>query len=171
MSAQDVLSTVILAGEVISKANGGSLPGGGGTVSRGRIPASPAPTATATRILNEADKYIGVKYVWGGNTPKGFDCSGFTKYVFARQGITLPRTSREQAKVGRAVAVDFGSMQPGDLMFFAEPGEAISHVAIYVGNGEIIQASSAIGSVNYMDLNGNRSDWYIQNLVAVRRVM
>jgi cell wall-associated NlpC family hydrolase len=170
VSTRDVISTVILAGEVISKASGGAT--SGGSVSRGRIPASPAPTATASRVLNEADKYIGVKYVWGGNTPKsGFDCSGFAKYVFARQGITLPRTSREQAKVGRAVSVDFGAMEPGDLMFFAEPGEAISHVAIYVGNGEIIQASSAIGSVNYMDLNGSRSDWYIQNLVAVRRVM
>jgi cell wall-associated NlpC family hydrolase len=69
-----------------------------------RIPASPPPSAEAARVLHTADAYLGTRYVWGGSTPnEGFDCSGFTKYVFARYHVTLPRTSREQAHTGRAV--------------------------------------------------------------------
>ena len=138
---------------------------------RSRIPTSPAPTAAAARVLRTADAYVGVKYVWGGNTPsEGFDCSGFTKFVFAKYGITLPRTSREQARAGARVSVDFRALRPGDLMLFAEPGGAISHVAIYAGNGRIIHASTAVGGVGYTDLNSG-GEWFIENFVAARRVL
>lgn len=173
VSPGTVLSAVILAGE---KAGSASRPTSTDsrtttTSSRARIPASRAPTATAARVLGAADQYVGVRYTWGGNTPKsGFDCSGFTKYVFAREGIALPRTSREQSRAGQPVSLDFASMLPGDLLFFAEAGEAVSHVAIYVGNGEIIHSSSGFGGVNYLDLNTGYGDWYVSNLVAVRRV-
>ena len=143
---------------------------GGSSGSRGaRIPASPPPSAAAVGILRTADAYRGVPYVWGGNTPNGFDCSGFTKFVFAKHGIALPRTSREQSRVGRAVSADFRALRPGDLMFFAERGEAISHVAIYAGNGEIIHSSSSNGGVGYTDLNSG-GDWFVVNFVAARRV-
>ena len=170
MTPGDVLSTVILAGEAMGThgSTGSSAP----STTRARIPDSRAASARAARVLSSADQYVGVKYTWGGNTPQtGFDCSGFTKFVFAKQGIDLPRTSRDQAKVGTAVARDFSQMVPGDLMFFAEPGEGISHVAIYAGNGEIIHSSEGYGGVNRLDLNTGRGDWYVQNLVAVRRVM
>jgi peptidoglycan DL-endopeptidase CwlO len=135
-----------------------------------RIPASPAATAAASRLLRTGEAYIGVPYVWGGNTPReGFDCSGFTKYVFAKQGITLPRTSREQSRVGTPVAADFRDLEPGDLMFFAEPGEAISHVAIYAGNGRILHSSSSNGGVGYTDLNTG-GEWFVAYFVAARRV-
>jgi cell wall-associated NlpC family hydrolase len=125
----------------------------------------------AARVLETAHQYVGTPYTWGGNTPEsGFDCSGFTKYVFARQGIRLPRTAREQAHVGDEVALDPAALRPGDLLMFAEPNEAISHVAIYVGDGRIIHASSALGGVNYLDLGGDYGAWYVQNMVAVRRV-
>jgi cell wall-associated NlpC family hydrolase len=135
-----------------------------------RIPNSPAATSAARQVLSTADKYVGTKYVWGGNTPsQGFDCSGFTKYVFAKQGWTLPRTSREQSRVGEGIPNDFGSLRPGDLMFFAEPGEAISHVAIYVGDGVIIHSSSSNGGVGYTDLNRG-GEWFYQYFVAARRL-
>lgn len=138
--------------------------------SRRRIPPSPPASAAAARVLQTAESYIGVRYVWGGNTPsEGFDCSGFTKYVFAKHRVTLPRTSREQGRAGRAVSADFRSLRPGDLMLFAEPGEAISHVAIYAGDGRIIHSSSAVGGVGYTDLNAG-GDWFIQYFVAARRV-
>ena len=178
LSPSQMMTAAVMIGEAVDAAGRTSRtsgPSGGSSGSSGsssgvRIPRSPAPTASAARVLQTADRYVGVPYVWGGNTPDGFDCSGFTKYVFARQGVSLPRTSREQSRVGQSVDLDFAGFQPGDLLFFAEPGEAVSHVAIYVGNGEIIHASSAMGQVGYLDLNGNRSAWYIQNMVAVRRM-
>lgn len=180
VSPSQVISAAVMIGEAVDAAgrssrSGSSGPSGssGSSGSSGvRIPRSPAPTATAARVLQTADRYVGVPYVWGGNTPdSGFDCSGFTKYVFAKQGIQLPRTSREQARVGRGVSLDFGAFEPGDLLLFAEPNEAISHVAIYVGDGRIIHASSARGEVGYLDLDGDRGAWYVQNMVAVRRLM
>jgi cell wall-associated NlpC family hydrolase len=139
--------------------------------SREPIPESPSPSAEAARILRTANAYVGVKYVWGGNTPRGgFDCSGFTKYVFAKHGISLPRTSREQVRAGQPVAPDFRALRPGDLMLFAQPGEAISHVAIYAGNGRIIHASSSVGGVGYTDLNSG-GDWFVAYFVAARRVL
>jgi cell wall-associated NlpC family hydrolase len=141
------------------------------TPSRARIPESAAPTAAAARMLRTADAYVGVPYVWGGNTPReGFDCSGFTKYVFAKYRISLPRTSREQVQAGIAVSTDFRALRPGDLMLFAEPGQAISHVAIYAGNGRIIHASSAVGGVGYTDLNTG-GEWFVQYFVAARRLL
>src|SRR3954468_11488199 len=167
VSPGTILDGVILAGRVIN--SGSSSTSGRSTGGSTTMPRSPNPTAAASRVLGTADRYIGVPYVWGGNTPNGFDCSGFTKYVFAKHGVSLPRTSREQARVGDGVPLDFGAMRPGDLLLFAEPGEAISHVAIYVGSGRIIHASSAMGGVNYLDLDGSRGAWYVENLVAVRR--
>ena len=173
VSPGTIVDGVILAGRVINASTSGSSRSGGS--SRGsttaRIPRSPAASAAAARVLNTADQYVGVRYVWGGNTPKGFDCSGFTKYVFARNGVTLPRTSREQVRAGDGVPIDFDLMRPGDILLFAEPGKAISHVAIYVGSGRIIHASQAMGEVNYLDLDGSRGGWYMQNLVAVRRLL
>lgn len=168
----EILSTIIVAaGTPTTTTTTRTTPSGPRQgPSRSRIPESPPPSAAAARLLRTADDYVGVPYVWGGNTPKnGFDCSGFTKYVFAKQGVSLPRTSREQARVGRAVAVDFGALRPGDIMLFAEPGEAISHVAIYVGSGEIIHSASSVGGVGYTNLNTG-GDWFVQNLVAARRL-
>lgn len=173
LSPSQIISAAVMIGEAVDAAGRTSRSGGTGAggSSGVRIPRSPAPTATAARVLETADQYVGVPYVWGGNTPEsGFDCSGFTRYVYAKQGIQLPRTSREQARVGLAVTLDFAAFAPGDLLLFAEPGEAVSHVAIYVGDGRIIHASSAAGAVTYLDLGGDRSAWYVQNMVAVRRL-
>lgn len=161
----DILTTVVRSIPIIvsSKAGPGATP-------VRRIPSSPAASARAAQLLAMADSYVGVRYTWGGNTPRdGFDCSGFTKYLFAKQGIALPRTAHEQAGAGTRVPADFGALVPGDLMFFAESGQAISHVAIYAGNGRIIHASSAGGAVGYIDLNRG-GEWFVDYFVAARRV-
>ncbi len=91
-----------------------------------------ATSARGQQVVNIARQYLGVRYVYGGTTPAGFDCSGFTGYVFRQMGVNLPRTSGSQAVVGRRVPAS--QRQPGDLMW--KPG----HVAIYAGNGNMIHA-------------------------------
>ncbi|WP_018131085.1 C40 family peptidase [Effusibacillus pohliae] len=95
------------------------------------------------RIAGTAQRYIGVPYVWGGQSPTGFDCSGFTGYVFARNGLTLPRVSEEQFNAG--VPVPKSQLEAGDLVFFSTYKPGPSHVGIYLGDGTFIHASSSKG--------------------------
>jgi hypothetical protein len=141
--------------------------GGTGGTGGSRAPTS----ATGTRALATADRYLGVPYRWGGTSPRtGFDCSGFVQYVYDREGVPLPRTSRQQAVAGAARPTRWDAAGPGDLVMFANPGEAISHVAFYVGDGRILHASASGGGVRYDDLDTRRGRWYRERLVAVRRV-
>jgi hypothetical protein len=130
-----------------------------------------APPASAARVVPTAEHYLGTPYRYGGTSPTtGFDCSGFVQYVFARNNVRLPRTSRQQAKVGAPMPRDWRKLAPGDLMMFAERGEPISHVAIYAGHHRIIHASASGGSVRYDDLTTVRGEWFIEHMVAARRV-
>lgn len=87
-------------------------------------------------VLQEAKKYLGLKYIWGGTTPKGFDCSGFTSYVLAQKGVGIARSSRYQAKQGKAV--ELAEAKTGDLVFFSKYGKGgrVTHVALVVDNKE-----------------------------------
>lgn len=124
----------------------------------------------ASRVLATADDYLGVPYRYGGTSPRsGFDCSGFVQYVFAKQGVRLPRTAGQQAQVGTALPADWGAVAPGDLVMFEENGR-ISHVAIYAGNDRIIHSTSSGGGVRYDDLSTRRGEWFADHMVAARRV-
>jgi cell wall-associated NlpC family hydrolase len=135
--------------------------------------ASTTGTASARRVLAAADDYVGIRYRYGGASPAvGFDCSGLVQYVFARSGLSLPRTSREQATSGRRVTGGVAALQPGDLMFFAsQAGGRIEHVAIYAGDGRIIHASPGLNGVGYDDLSSSRGEWFLRRHVASRRVL
>lgn len=98
--------------------------------------------AKADSVITTAKKYTGVPYKFGGTTPSGFDCSGYTQYVFKQHGIELPRTADKQCTSGRYIAK--GALQPGDLVFFAEK-KSIEHCGIYIGNNEFMHASSSKG--------------------------
>jgi cell wall-associated NlpC family hydrolase len=88
---------------------------------------------TGAAIVSYAVKFVGVPYLWGGSSPSGFDCSGFTSYVYAHFGIYLPHSSAMQYGYGTPVAQS--QLKPGDLVFFYSP---IHHVGIAIGNGQMI---------------------------------
>ena len=105
-------------------------------------------------VVIYAYNFIGTKYVYGGTSPNpGFDCSGFTRYVYAHFGIYLPRTSDEQFRTGTSVSRD--SLVPGDLVFFGEGGD-VSHVGIYVGDGCYIHSPQTGDFVKISVLRDNR---------------
>jgi len=88
-------------------------------------------------------KYLGGKYVWGGTNPKGFDCSGYTQFIYRKKGINLPRTALAQSKVGKTVAIK--DLQKGDLLFFLtdkKRGIPVTHVGVYLEDGKFIHAAS-----------------------------
>jgi cell wall-associated NlpC family hydrolase len=127
-------------------------------------------SSTAAAVIPTAERYIGVKYTWGGTSPTtGFDCSGYTQYVFARHGVRLPRTSRAQAQTGSRIT-DYRGLRAGDLIMFAEDGAPISHVAIYAGHDRILHSSRSGSGVRYDDLKTRRGTWFANHMVAARRV-
>jgi cell wall-associated NlpC family hydrolase len=105
-----------------------------------------AAASNVQEIIGEARKYIGAPYLWGGNTPSGFDCSGFVKYVFAKFGVSLPRTTETQWTATTPV----NSPSIGDLVFFQTYKTGPSHVGIYLGNNQFISAASSGVTISNM---------------------
>ncbi|MDF2522585.1 MAG: cell wall-associated hydrolase, invasion-associated protein, partial [Clostridiales bacterium] len=118
-------------------------------------------------VIKTAKQYQGVPYVWGGASPSGFDCSGFTQYVFAKNEITLPRTAALQYNTG--TWVDKDKLLPGDLVFFTTYKPGPSHVGIYIGNGQFIHASSGAGQIIISDLFSN--PYYNSHYIGAKRII
>lgn len=105
-------------------------------------------TASGSGIVDTAMKHLGTRYVYGGASPSGFDCSGFTMYVYSQHGYSLPHSATSQWQSGLGSRVySIGELQPGDLVFFNDPsrnaGKACSHAGIYIGGGQFIHSSSS----------------------------
>ena len=117
-----------------------------------RRPSSPPPThhhpnGSVGALVAFLEAQVGKRYVWGGNGPDAYDCSGLSQQAMARVGVRLPRTSEEQSLIGARVGLD--ELRPGDLLFWGSPGHA-SHVAVYIGGGHYIAAENPrVGVVNY----------------------
>lgn len=155
----------------LAAASGSPLTGETGTPAEA-VPALTGAALIAEQMVETAARYVGTRYRWGGDAPgEGFDCSGFVRYVYAQQGIELPRVSRAQARAGRALPARLDDLQPGDLLFFAQRGAGIDHVALYAGDNRIVHASRRGYGVRYDELTGEGGRWYAQHLVAVRRVI
>ena len=122
-------------------------------------------------LVNVARAQIGTRYVFGGTTPKGFDCSGLVRYVMAALKVELPRTAAQQARIGDEVSTDPSSLRPGDLLTFGKKGRrGVSHIGIYVGQGRYVHASSVAGRVIESDLNRTGSP-LIKAWRGVRRIV
>ena len=116
-----------------------------------------------SRIANYALQFVGNPYVWGGTSlTNGADCSGFVQSVMRNFGISLPRTSRAQSQVGEAI--NSSEMQPGDLIFYANSSGTVNHVAMYIGNGQVVHASSARTGIRI-------SNWNYRTPKVIRRVL
>ena len=105
-------------------------------------------TASGSGIVDTAMKHLGTRYSSGGASPSGFDCSGFTMYVYSQHGYSLPHSATSQWQSGLGSRVySIGELQPGDLVFFNDPsrnaGKACSHAGIYIGSGQFIHSSSS----------------------------
>ena len=122
-------------------------------------------------LVSVARAQIGTKYVRGGTTPeRGFDCSGLVRYVMASLAVHMPRTARQQAMSGQAVARETRRLRPGDLLTFGKGANGASHVGIYVGDGRYVHASSAAGRVIESDL-GRTSSSLVRAWRGVRRIV
>lgn len=138
--------------------------------------ASRAPIAES--IERSARQFMGVPYLWGGTSAKGFDCSGFAKTVFRLNGIELPRDTDQQAQVGTPVPIDsdLSQAQKGDLLFFgtaatADRPERISHVGIYLGGGEFIHESGLVRRNSLLPSSPIYSESLRKRLLQIKRVL
>ncbi len=120
----------------------------------------------ADMIVKTAYKYLGVPYVWGGTSPKGFDCSGLTHYVMLENEIAIPRTVATQDPQGTAVAKS--ELQPGDFVFFNTSGSGPSHVGISVGSGKFIHASSGSKKVVVSELS---NAYFAAHYIGAKRMV
>lgn len=131
-----------------------------------------AASTSVSGVVSVAKQYLGTRYAYGGASPSGFDCSGFTMYVFKQMGISLPHSATSQWQSGAGQKITSTSaLKAGDLVFFCDPsrslGKACSHAGIYIGGGRFIHASSANSGVI---ISGLTSGYYNSYFVGGMRI-
>lgn len=129
-----------------------------GVAAAGTLASSGASGAGAA-VLQAGEQYLGVPYLWGGTDPDvGLDCSGFVQQVFGDLGVSLPRVSIDQSRAGVEVPAGMDAAQPGDLLFWKGTGGRPNHIAIYAGNGQMLDAPRSGEVVGYRDITRGAPD-------------
>lgn len=124
------------------------------------------------RVIETAHRMHGLPYIWGGNSTKGFDCSGFTQTVFETAGYQLPRDASQQVLVGREITPDetYSNVEPGDLIFFGPRRNRITHVGISLGGGRYIHASGHVKINSLLEGDDNYKESRRNTLQVINRV-
>jgi cell wall-associated NlpC family hydrolase len=145
-----IFLSAFIAGGCASALRVPQQPGGPHERARVITPAEAQPTA-GERVVGIAQGFIGTPYRYGGDNPRGFDCSGLVFYSFERMGVKVPRTAADQRKA--AELVKRSSLEPGDLVFFRSSKGRVDHVGIYAGDGRFIHAPNSGSVVSYAYLD------------------
>jgi cell wall-associated NlpC family hydrolase len=148
-------------------------------------PSPPDPYATAlargaseeaarvtASVVETALEVMGSPYEWGGTDGNGFDCSGLVQYAYGQHGIVLPRVSRDQMRMGKSVGTATTVLRPGDVLgFSADHSSRITHVGLYVGNGEFIHSSSSGVKLSSLEATDGDGPWWRERWVSTRRII
>ena len=148
-----------------------AAPSGG--VLRGPDPETERPeeaARVAVSVVEKALEAMGTPYRWGGSDANGYDCSGLIQWAYGEHGIVLPRTSRDQARTGTAQDPSITVLLPGDILTFPQ-GSGVSHVGLYVGDGQFIHSSSAGVRLSSLVDDDADSRWWQRRWVGVRRIL
>jgi cell wall-associated NlpC family hydrolase len=114
---------------------------------------------------------MGAPYLWGGSSENGFDCSGLIQYAYQQAGLTLPRRSVDQAKVGQLIPREIGQLLPGDILTFSrDPGGPVSHVGLYVGERRFIHSAASGVRMSLLSEDDPSGKHWVARWVGVRRV-
>ena len=122
-------------------------------------------------VVRTALDAMGTPYRWGGTDDNGFDCSGLIQFAYGEQGIVLPRVSRDQMRQGIAVGTNVTDLRPGDLLGFSVEGRGISHIGLYVGDGQFIHSASQGVTTTSLTAQDPNSLWWQRRFVAARRIV
>lgn len=145
-----------------------NLGGSSSSANAGSIPATPVSrnSGNSNTIRAAASRYLNIRYMLGGTGAGGIDCSGFTRAVLQQLGVSLPRTARAQYGVGNTVSRS--NLQSGDLVFFNTMGRGVSHVGVYLGNGQFANANSYNGRTM---IEAMTTTYWATRYVGARRVL
>lgn len=133
----------------------------------GYVPVAAAPLSVGEQVVATAKQYLGCRYVWGGMSPSGFDCSGFVNYVYKLYGYTMNRVAQDIYN-NDGTWVDKSSLRPGDLVFFGWSAYSVSHVGMYIGDGQFIHACSSSTGVIISSLS---ESYYTNRYVGARHII
>lgn len=144
-----------------------SFDGTNGYICADYLRESAGASTVGAEIAALALSFLGTRYVSGGSAPGGFDCSGFTRYLYAQYGYSLTHSATAQYR-NSGYAVSKSELQPGDLVFFSDSSHAIGHVALYIGDNQIIHARYSVGRVNIDSLSAS---YYVNRYVGAKRIL
>lgn len=133
--------------------------------------ATPDGARIAADVVRTAIEVMGSPYTWGGTSANGYDCSGLIQYAYGQHGIILPRISRDQVRMGQTVEPRLEAVRPGDILGFSVEGDRVTHVGLYVGDGQFIHSASEGVKLSSLTAVDGDSQWWRRHWIVARRIL